>query len=197
MLSALQEDEASVKRYHHHSLPHDRPKSLQNFLSLKRAPGDYLHLLPGLIACHFEVVVPDTIARVPCAHGVDHGRAAQSRASRVVDTQEGGAVGSAGIADPELALGRLPCQMAVLEVPRVSLGVVLDPEVPRDGRGVLAEAHARVGIASLDQEDRVSGLREIGRHGSATRTTSDNDVVVLRRSHFFCRSRIGFPTTWR
>ncbi|KAL2170756.1 hypothetical protein VTG60DRAFT_4504 [Thermothelomyces hinnuleus] len=137
------------------------------------------------------MVVPVAVARQPDNHGVDHGRPSQGGTAGIVDAEELGALGRAALAHPVTAVRGEPGQVAVLVVSRIPLGIVLDVEVPGHGRRVHPEPSAGAVISRLEEQDRVSGLGEIGSHNAAARSAPDDNIVVDRSIGWWtlCRGR--------
>lgn len=143
------------------------------------------HVPPRLITRNIRHVVPVAVRRQPYNHGVDHAAASQRRATGVVDAEQLAAGGRAALADEETAIRREPGQMGVLVVARVTIGIVLDEEVPRHRGRVLAKAKRGRCVAGLDQEDAVAGLREVHGQRPSARPGPNHNVVV----HVSCRGR--------
>lgn len=133
---------------------------------------------PAVIASDIGVVVPIALGGQPGHHGINHGRSSKGSSTGVVHTQQLRTGRRTGLTHPVLALLGEPRLMAVLVVPLVALGVVLDEELPGDGGGVGSESTAWGLVAGFDEEDRVSRLGEVYGQNATTRSATNYDIVV-------------------
>lgn len=142
-------------------------------------PGVGKNVLPGLVAGDLVMVVPIAVAGKPGAHRVDHGRAADRGTTGIVDAKQLGSLRRATVSNPVAARGRLPGQVAELVVPWITIGVVLDEEVPGDGRTVYAVVETGALVSCFDQEDGVAGLGKVYAENAPAGAAPHDDIVIF------------------